>query len=50
MRLLEQQKTINESELQFQKNDVNRFEILYNKGVVSAQDFENKKLGYLTSG
>ena len=47
LRLLEQQKTINESELQLQKNDVNRFEILYNKGVVSTQDLENKKLGYL---
>ena len=45
--LLKQQKNINESELQLQKNDVNRFEILFNKGVVSAQDFENKKLGYL---
>ncbi|MFV8369604.1 HlyD family secretion protein [Flavobacterium sp. LB2R40] len=45
--LLQQQKNINESELQLQKNDVNRFEILFNKGVVSAQDFENKKLGYL---
>lgn len=45
--LLQQQKSINESELQLQKNDVNRFEILFNKGVVSAQDFENKKLGYL---
>ena len=47
LRILEQQKAINESELQLQKNDVNRFEILYNKGVVSTQDFENKKLGYL---
>ncbi|CAM2826173.1 HlyD family secretion protein [Flavobacterium frigoris] len=45
--LLQQQKDINESELQLQKNDVNRFETLFNKGVVSAQDFENKKLGYL---
>jgi multidrug resistance efflux pump len=45
--LLQQQKEINESELQLQKNDVNRFETLFNKGVVSAQDFENKKLGYL---
>jgi multidrug resistance efflux pump len=45
--LLKQQKNINESELQLQKNDVNRFEILFNKGVVSAQDFENKKLAYL---
>ena len=47
LRLLEQQKTINESELQLQKNDVNRFETLYSKGVVSTQDLENKKLGYL---
>lgn len=45
--LLQQQKNINESELQLQKNDVNRYETLFNKGVVSAQDFENKKLGYL---
>jgi len=45
--LLQQQKSINESELLLQKNDVNRFETLFNKGVVSAQDFENKKLGYL---
>ncbi|HLF50701.1 HlyD family secretion protein [Flavobacterium sp.] len=45
--LLQQQKSINESELLLQKNDVNRFEILLNKGVVSVQDFENKKLGYL---
>ncbi len=45
--LLQQQKSINESELLLQKNDMNRFETLFNKGVVSAQDFENKKLGYL---
>ncbi len=47
LHILEQQKIINESELQLQKNDVNRFEILYGKGVVSTQEFENKKLGYL---
>ena len=45
--LLQQQKSINESELLLQKNNVNRFETLFNKGVVSAQDFENKKLVYL---
>jgi multidrug efflux pump subunit AcrA (membrane-fusion protein) len=45
--LLQQQKVINESELALQKIDVNRFETLFNKDVVSAQDFENKKLGYL---
>jgi multidrug resistance efflux pump len=45
--LLQQQKKLNESELQLQKNDVNRYEILFNKGIISAQDFDNKKLGYL---
>lgn len=47
LNLLIQQKNINESELQLQKNDVNRYETLFNKGVISTQDFENKKLGYL---
>lgn len=47
LNLLQQQKSINESELELQKNDVNRFETLFSKGIVSAQDFENKKLGYL---
>lgn len=47
LRLLQQQKNLNVSELQLQKNDVNRHETLFNKGVVSAQDFENKKLVYL---
>lgn len=45
--LLQQQKIINESELKLQKNDVNRYETLFDKGVISAQDFESKKLGYL---
>jgi multidrug efflux pump subunit AcrA (membrane-fusion protein) len=45
--ILQQQKKLNEIELQLQKNDVNRYETLFNKGIVSAQDFENKKLGYL---
>jgi hypothetical protein len=45
--ILQQQKSLNESELLLQKSDVNRYEILFNKGVISAQDFENKKLGYL---
>jgi multidrug efflux pump subunit AcrA (membrane-fusion protein) len=45
--ILQQQKSLNESELLLQKSDVNRYETLYNKGVISAQDFENKKLGYL---
>jgi multidrug efflux pump subunit AcrA (membrane-fusion protein) len=47
LNILQEQKKLNESELQLYKNDVNRYESLLNKGVVSAQDFENRKLGYL---
>lgn len=45
--ILQQQKSLNEIELLLQKSDVNRYEILFNKGVISTQDFESKKLGYL---
>ena len=47
LEILQQQKVINESELQLQKNEVARFEILFNKGIISAQEMEAKKLGYL---
>ncbi|WP_413998073.1 HlyD family secretion protein [Flavobacterium sp. W1B] len=47
LKILQQQKELNEVELQLQINDVNRYETLLNKGVVSIQDFENKKLEYL---
>lgn len=47
LNLLEQQKIINEKELQLQKNELGRFEVLYNKGIISAQDFESKKIIYL---
>jgi len=45
--ILQQQKVINESELQLQKNEMGRFETLFNKGIISAQEMEVKKLGYL---
>jgi multidrug resistance efflux pump len=47
LEILQQQKVINESELQLQKNDVARFETLFNKGIISAQEMETKKLSYL---
>lgn len=47
LEILQQQKVINESELQLQKNEVNRFETLFNKGIVSTQEMEAKKLNYL---
>ncbi|MET3026033.1 HlyD family efflux transporter periplasmic adaptor subunit [Flavobacterium sp. UW10123] len=47
LNILQQQKTINESELQLQKNEMTRFETLFNKGIISAQEIEAKKLSYL---
>lgn len=47
LEILQQQKIINESELQLQKNEVARFETLFNKGIVSTQEMEAKKLSYL---
>lgn len=47
LEILQQQKVINESELQLQKNEVARFEVLFNKGIISAQEMEVKKLGFL---
>lgn len=49
LEILQQQKVINESELQLQKNEVSRFETLFNKGIISAQEMEAKKLNYLQS-
>lgn len=45
--ILQQQKVINESELQLQKNEVARFEVLFAKGIISAQEMEAKKLNFL---
>nr|WP_294927785.1 HlyD family efflux transporter periplasmic adaptor subunit [uncultured Flavobacterium sp.] len=47
LEILQQQKLINESELQLQRNEISRFEILFNKGIISAQEMEVKKLSYL---
>jgi len=45
--ILQQQKTINERELELQRNEVARFETLFNKGIISAQEMEAKKLSFL---
>ena len=47
LEILVQQKIINESELQLQKNEIVRFETLFKKGIISTQEMEEKKLGYL---
>lgn len=43
---LKSQRDINKSELEFTQRDLNRPKTLFNKGVISAQDYENKQLQY----
>ncbi|GAA4763171.1 MULTISPECIES: HlyD family secretion protein [Flavobacterium] len=45
--LLIQQKSINEQELQLQRSDLARYTKLHDKGVISDQEFENKKMNFL---
>jgi multidrug resistance efflux pump len=47
LQLLEGQKGINQSELQLLKIDVERYEKLFKKGVISAQEIEKQRLIYL---
>ncbi len=47
LQTLKNQKELNEEELLFKRKDLERTETLYNKGVISAQEYENKKLEYL---
>ncbi|WP_445709764.1 HlyD family secretion protein [Flavobacterium sp.] len=47
--LLESQKSINLTELELQKNDLNRYETLYKNGVIADQEFEKQKMSYLQS-
>lgn len=49
LQLLIFQKSINESELQIQKSDLNRYEGLYKKGVIATQEMEKQRLIYLQS-
>jgi len=45
--LLESQKTINSDELVLQKNDLDRYEGLYKKGIIASQELEKQRLNYL---
>lgn len=47
LEILQQQKTINESELELQNNEITRFEALFSKGIISVQEMEAKKLWLL---
>ncbi|MGB1231204.1 MAG: HlyD family secretion protein [Winogradskyella sp.] len=43
---LKSQRDINKTELEFTQKDLNRQKTLFDKGVISAQDYENKQLQY----
>jgi len=43
---LKSQKQLNQSELTFQKNDLERHKLLFEKGIISAQDYEAKQIAY----
>ncbi len=43
---LKSQRDINKTELEFTQKDLNRQKALFDKGVISAQDYENKQLQY----
>lgn len=49
LQTLKNQKELNEEELLFKRKDLNRSESLFSKGVISAREYENKKLEYLQS-
>jgi multidrug resistance efflux pump len=47
--LLESQKSLNQSELELQKKDLERYEGLYKKGIIATQEIEKQRLVYLQS-
>ena len=49
LNLLESQKNINQSEIELGKIDLDRYQTLFNKGIIAAQELEKHKLTYLQS-
>jgi multidrug resistance efflux pump len=49
LKLLESQKIINQNELELNKLDLERYQILYNKDIIASQELEKHKLNYLAT-
>lgn len=47
LNLLESQKEINQNELVLQKNELDRYEVLFQKGIYASQEVEKQRLLYL---
>ncbi|MEZ0005899.1 multidrug resistance efflux pump [Flavobacterium sp. 28YEA47A] len=49
LNLLQQQKQISETEIQLKKKELDRYKKLYEKGIISTQEWETKNMDYLQS-
>jgi multidrug resistance efflux pump len=49
LKLLESQKSINQKELELNKLDLERYQSLFNKGIIASQELEKHKLNYLAN-
>lgn len=49
LKLLESQKSINQNELELSKLDLERYQTLFNKGIIASQELEKHKLNYLAT-
>lgn len=49
LKLLESQKSINQKELELNKLDLERYQTLFNKGIIASQELEKNKLNYLAT-
>lgn len=49
LNLLESQKSINKNELELNKLDLDRYQTLFNKGIIASQELEKHKLNYLAT-
>lgn len=47
LELMQQQKSIGQTELELQRKDLDRFKKLYQNGIIAAQEWETKKLEFL---
>ena len=49
LNLLESQKSINQNELELNRLDLERYQTLFNKGIIASQELEKHKLSYLAT-
>ncbi len=47
LNILISQETLNKSELELKRKDLDRYKTLYKKGIISSQDYDQKQLEYL---